>query len=156
MQATRILVADDDQAILRSCRKILEHAGYEVTIAADGDSALNLLKSTHYDLFLVDMLMPGLSGLETVTLARQVDPTLMILMFTAYATIQTAVEAVKRGAFDYLAKPFTADQLRSAVEHSLRQKLLLEEKFGATRELTGDLGCDKILGTSEAMQRVFG
>ena len=156
MHATRILVADDDQAILRTCRKILEHSGYEVTTASDGDSALNLLKSTHYDLFLVDMLMPGLSGLETVTLARQLDPALMILMLTAYATIQTAVEAVKRGVFDYMAKPFTADQLCSAVEQSLRQKQLLEENFNLAGHLTNDLGFDKILGTSEAMQNLFG
>ena len=156
MHATRILVADDDQAILRTCRKILEHAGYEVTTAPDGDSALSLLKSSHYDLFLVDMLMPGLSGLETVSLARQVDPTLMILMLTAYATIQTAVEAIKRGVFDYLAKPFTADQLRSAVEQSLRQKQLLEENFNLPEQLTNELGFDKILGTSEAMQKLFG
>lgn len=156
MNATRILVADDDQAILRTCRKILEHAGYEVTTASDGDSALSLLKSSHHDLFLVDMLMPGLSGLETVTMARQVDPALMILMFTAYATIQTAVEAVKRGAFDYLAKPFTADQLCAAVEQSLRQKQLLEEKFNLRDQLVNDLGFDKILGTSEAMQKLFG
>ncbi len=155
MHATRILVADDDQAILRTCRKILEHAGYEVTTAPDGDSALSLLKSSRYDLFLVDMLMPGLSGLETVSLARQADPTLMILMLTAYATIQTAVEAVKRGVFDYLAKPFTADQLRSAVEQSLRQKHLLEEKFTLRNGLVNDLGFDKILGTSEAMQKLF-
>jgi DNA-binding NtrC family response regulator len=155
MQATRILVADDDQAILRTCRKILEHAGYEVTTAPDGDSALRLLKSRHFDLFLVDMLMPGLSGLETVTLALQVDPTLMILMFTAYATIQTAVEAVKRGVFDYLTKPFTADQLRSAVEQSLRQKQLLEENFNLPGQLATNLGFDKILGTSEAMQKLF-
>ena len=156
MHATRILVADDDQAILRTCRKILEHAGYEVTTAPEGDSALSLLKSSHYDLLLVDMLMPGLSGLETVSLARQVDPTLMILMLTAYATIQTAVEAIKRGVFDYLAKPFTADQLRSAVEQSLRQKQLLEENFNLPEQLTNDLGFDKILGTSEAMQKLFG
>jgi len=156
MHATRILVADDDQAILRTCRKILEHAGYEVATAPDGDSALSLLKSSHFDLFLVDMLMPGLSGLETVSLARQADPTLMILMLTAYATIQTAVEAVKRGVFDYLAKPFTADQLRSAVEQSLRQKQLLEEKFNLSEQPTNNLGFDKILGTSEAMQKLFG
>jgi two-component system response regulator HydG len=156
MHATRILVADDDQAILRTCRKILEHAGYEVTTAPDGDSALNQLKLSHYDLFLVDMLMPGLSGLETVSLARQADPTLMILMLTAYATIQTAVEAVKRGVFDYLPKPFTADQLRSAVEQSLRQKQLLEENFNLPGQLTTDLGFDKILGTSEAMQKLYG
>lgn len=156
MNATRILIADDDQAILRTCRKILEHAGYEVSTASDGNSALSLLKSSHHDLLLVDMLMPGLSGLETVTLARQVDPALMILMFTAYATIQTAVEAVKRGAFDYLAKPFTSDQLCSAVEQSLRQKQLLEEKFNLHNKLVNDLGFDKILGTSEAMQKLFG
>jgi DNA-binding NtrC family response regulator len=156
MPATRILIADDDPAILRTCRKILEHAGYEITTAPDGDSALRLLKSRHCDLFLVDMLMPGLSGLETVSLARQADPTLMIIMFTAYATIQTAVEAVKRGVFDYLAKPFTADQLRSAVEQSLRQKQLLEEKFNLREQPTNDLGFDKILGTSEVMQKLFG
>lgn len=156
MHAMRILVADDDQAILRTCRKILEHAGYEVTTTPDGDSALSLLKSSHYDLFLVDMLMPGLSGLETVSLARQADPALMILMLTAYATIQTAVEAVKRGVFDYLAKPFTADQLRAAVEQSLRQRQLLEEKFNLHEQLTNDLGFDKILGTSEEMQKLFG
>jgi DNA-binding NtrC family response regulator len=155
MPAKRILIADDDPAILRTCRKILEHAGYEVTTAPDGDSALRLLKSRHYDLLLVDMLMPGLSGLETVSFARQADPALMILMFTAYATIQTAVEAVKRGVFDYLAKPFTADQLRSAVEQSLRQKQLLEEKFNPREQPTNDLGFDKILGTSEAMQKLF-
>src|SRR6266496_3638245 len=150
MHATRILVADDDQAILRTCRKILEHAGYEVTTAPDGDSALSLLKSSHYDLFLVDMLMPGLSGLQTVTLARQVDPTLMILMLTAYATIQTAVDAVKRGAFDYLAKPFTVDQLRLVVEQTLQQKQLLEEGLSLREQLATEMGFDKILGTSEA------
>ena len=155
MHAARILVADDDQAILRTCRKILEHAGYDVTTAADGDSALNLLKFRQYDLFLVDMLMPGLSGLETVSLARQADPTLMILMFTAYATIQTAVEAVKRGVFDYLPKPFTADQLCAAVEQSLQQKQLLDEKFSLHGQLTDELGFDRILGTSEAMQKLF-
>ena len=155
MQTARILVADDDRGILHTCQKILRHAGYEVATAPDGNSALSMLKSSRYDLFLVDMLMPELSGLETLTLARKIDPTLMILMFTGYATIQTAVEAVKRGAFDYLPKPFTADQLRSAVEQSLRQKQLLEENFNLCDEAFNDLGFDKILGTSEAMQKLF-
>ena len=151
----RILVADDDRGILHTCSKILKHAGYEVTTAPDGNEALGLLKSSHYDLLLVDLKMPGLSGLETVTLARKIDPTLMIVMLTAYATIQTAVDAVKRGAFDYLAKPFTVDQLRAVVEQSLQQKQLLEESLAMREQLATDLGFDKIIGISEAMQKLF-
>ena len=155
MSAARILVADDDSGILHTCRKILSHAGYEVTTAPDGNAALGLLKSTHYDLLLVDLKMPGLSGLEAVTHARKIDPTLMIVMLTAYATIETAVDAVKRGAFDYLAKPFTVDQLRSVVEQSLQQKQLLEESLAMREQLATALGFDKIIGISEAMQKLF-
>lgn len=74
MQTARILVADDDAGILHTCRKILTHAGYEVTTAPDGNAALSQLKSSRYDLLLVDLKMPGLSGLETLTMARKIDP----------------------------------------------------------------------------------
>ena len=155
MRTERILVADDDRGILHTCQKILRHAGYEVTTAPEGNSALALLKSTHYDLLLVDLKMPGLSGLETLSLARKVDPSMMIIMFTGYSTIQTAVDAIKRGAFDYLAKPFSVDQLRSVVEQALRQKQLLEEGLNLRQQVATELGFDKILGTSEAMQKLF-
>ncbi len=155
MAAARILVADDEKEILISCRKILEHAGHRVDTAADGSGALELLKASHYDLFLVDLKMPGRSGMEILSLARALDPALMIIMFTAYATLETAVEAVKRGAFDYLAKPFTADQLRLAAERALRHKQLLQENLSLREQLAANLGFDKILGTSEAMQKVF-
>ncbi|HEY5027238.1 MAG TPA: sigma 54-interacting transcriptional regulator, partial [Candidatus Angelobacter sp.] len=155
MDKARILVADDDRGILHTCRKILEHAGYELTTAADGKSAIGLLKASHYDLFLVDLKMPALNGLEAVSLARALDPALMIVMFTAHGTIETAVEAVKRGAFDYLTKPFTSDQLRLAVERALRQKQLLEENFNLREQLATELGFDKIVGTSEAMRKLF-
>ncbi|MFQ5776580.1 MAG: sigma-54-dependent transcriptional regulator [Terriglobia bacterium] len=156
MAADRILVADDEKEILVSCRKILARAGYEVATAANGAEALELLKADRYDLFLVDLRMPGRSGMEILGLARALDPALMIIMFTAYATLETAVEAVKRGAFDYLAKPFTADQLRLAAERALRHKHLLEENLNLREQLATNLGFDKILGTSEAMQKVFG
>ncbi|MEW6208961.1 MAG: sigma-54 dependent transcriptional regulator [Acidobacteriota bacterium] len=156
MAATRILVADDERGILHTCRRILEHAGYEVATAADGNQALNLLKASRYDLLLVDLKMPGLCGMDTVSLAHALDPALMIIMFTAYATLETAVEAVKRGAFDYLAKPFTADQLCLAVERALRQKQLMEENLTLREQLASQLGFDRILGTSRPMQKLFG
>ncbi|MBI1747507.1 MAG: sigma-54-dependent Fis family transcriptional regulator [Acidobacteria bacterium] len=156
MAVARILVTDDEKEILVSCRKILERAGHEVATAADGGEALELLKAGHYDLFLVDLKMPGRSGMEILSLARALDPALMAIMFTAYATLETAVEAVKRGAFDYLAKPFTADQLRLAAERALRHKNLLQENLNLREQLTANFGFDKILGASEAMSKVFG
>ncbi len=155
MNPARILVADDEKEILISCRKILEHAGHEVTTARDGAEALELLKSSHYDLLLLDLRMPGRSGMEVLSLARSLDASLMIIMFTAYATLENAVEAVKRGAFDYLAKPFTADQLRLAAERALRHKHLLEENLNLREQLSTGLGFDRIMGTSEAMKKVF-
>lgn len=155
MITARILLADDERSILLTCRKILERAGYEVATVTDGAQALELLKASRYDLFLVDLKMPGLGGMEALSMARALDTSLMIIMITAYATIETAVEAVKRGAFDYLAKPFTADQLRLTVERALRQKRLLEENLSLREQLATNLGFDKILGTSRAVQKMF-
>src|SRR5437870_1721432 len=150
MASGRILVADDEKEILVSCRKILERAGYEVTTASEGLEALSVLKASRYDLFFVDLKMPGLSGLDVLTLARTIDPSLMIVMFTAYAKFETAVEAVKRGAFDYLAKPFTAEQLCQAAERAIKHRETVAQPPAA------DAWFGRILGKSEAMQKVFG
>ncbi len=155
MTTTRILVADDEKDILVSCRKLFEFVGYEVATAMDGSEALKLLKASRFDLMFVDLKMPGLSGLETLSLARALDPTLIAVMFTAYATLDTAVEAVKRGAFDYLAKPFTAEQLKLVAERALEHKQLVEENLNLKEQLSANLGFEKILGTSDAMRKMF-
>lgn len=155
MTVPRILVADDEKEIQVSCRKILERAGYEVVTASDGAEALEQLKSGRFDLFIVDLKMPGRNGMEILSLARALDPGLQIVMFTAFATIETAVEAVKLGAFDYLAKPFTADQLCLIAQRSIQHKKLVEENLNLREQLGANLGFDKILGSSEAMQKVF-
>jgi DNA-binding NtrC family response regulator len=155
MASARILVADDEKEILISCRKILERAGYEVATAPSGAEALKILKSARYDLFFVDLRMPGRDGMEVLSLARSIDPGMMIIMFTAYATLDTAVEAIKRGAFDYLAKPFTADQLRLASERALEHRRLQLENLSLREQLAVNLGFDKIIGTSPVMQKLF-
>lgn len=156
MSTARVLVADDETEILVSCRKILERAGHEVVTVTDGVQALELLKASRYDLFFVDLRMPGRSGLEIVSLARSLDSLLAIVMFTAFATLETAVDSVKRGAFDYLAKPFTADQLLLAANRALEHRELVAENLNLKEQLSATLGFDKILGTSAAMQKVFG
>lgn len=149
MSSGHILVVDDEKEILVSCRKILERAGYEVSTASEALEALNMLKASRFDLFFVDLKMPGLNGMDALSLARTIDPSLIIVMFTAYARLETAVEAIKRGAFDYLAKPFTSEQLCQAAEQAIRHKRLVE------RPPDADVWFDRILGKSDAMQKLF-
>lgn len=156
MTAARILVADDKEEILDVCRTILEGAGHEVTTAADGVEALQLLKARRCDLFFVDLKMPGRSGLEVLSLALAVDPSLAIIMLTGFPSVETAVEAVKRGAFDYLTKPFTADQLSGAADRALKHRQLATEHANLRQQPAAYQGFDRILGASEVMQKVFG
>ena len=88
----QILIVDDDRAVLQSCRHILTDEGYEVEMATDGASGLELLKQRPFDPVLIDLKMPGMNGLETLEAARRVDPQVVGIIFTAYGTIQTAVE----------------------------------------------------------------
>jgi len=145
----RILIIDDDIAVLESCEGILEDAGYLVTTATDGASGLRMLQHRTFDLLLVDLKMPGMSGLEVLRAARESNPDVVVIIFTAYGTIETAVEAIKSGAFNYITKPFTAGELAVAVEKGLEYAALLEEN----RTLRQELGArsEGIVGESQAI-----
>src|ERR1035437_1954627 len=115
----RVMVVDDDNAVLQSCENILTDEGYEVETAVNGTAGLELLKRGCFDLALVDLKMPGMNGLEMLEAARRLQPELVVIIFTAYATIETAVEAIKLGAFNYVTKPFKASELVATVEKGL-------------------------------------
>ena len=151
----RILVIDDDEAILQSCRTILEDAGHEVETALEGDQGLALLRKKSFDLALIDLRMPGRNGLEILEQAATIDPDLVSMMFTAYGTIESAVEAVKKGAFNYLTKPFTAAQLRAAVATALKHRNLLRENMCLRQELKQCCPRHQIVGRSAAMEMVL-
>ncbi len=109
--AARILVIDDDEGVLHSCRTILEDQGHEVETASGGKDGLALLRQHSFDLALIDLKMPKMNGLEVLERAAALDPDLVSIIFTAFGTIDSAVDAVKKGAFNYVTKPFTAGQL---------------------------------------------
>lgn len=129
MSALRILVIDDEPGIREGCRRVLAADGHDVAIAEDGAAGLQMFLAGRYDLVLVDLRMPGLSGMDLLGAMRDHDPDAVAIVITAYASLDTAVEATKRGAYDYLAKPFTPDELAAAISRATEhRKLLLEAR----------------------------
>jgi len=129
-----IVVIDDDHAIRLSCLQALTRSGHEVSTFEDGSSGLKGVAEIRPDLVLVDLKMAGLSGLEVIERVHQIDPDIVVVVITGYATIGTAVDAMKAGAYDFLPKPFKPDELRIIVARGLERRRLLMESRRAEME----------------------
>jgi len=151
----RLLVADDEEPQRRALSGILERAGYEVATADTGQRALELLDGRTFDLLLTDQRMPVLDGLELLDRARRLVPDLPVVLMTAYGSVSSAVEAMKRGAVDYLTKPFERDELLLVVEKAIRQRRLENEVATLRGALRDRYRLDSIIGGSQPMQDVF-
>ena len=132
--AIKILLIDDEEIVLESCTAILRGEGYELATASDGTRGLALLQEIRPDIVVVDLKMPGLSGFEVLARIREADPTIVALVMTGYATVQSAVEAMKQGAYDFLPKPFTPDEFRLIVRRSVEKRTLVLETIALRRE----------------------
>jgi len=132
-----VVVIDDDHVMRLSCRKILTKAGFQVRTFEDGTKGLEGIAEQTPDLVIVDLKMPGISGMEVITRVHKTDPDVAIVVITGYATIGSAVETVKSGAYEYIPKPFSPDELRVSVNRALdRRQLLLEShRLETEREL---------------------
>jgi two-component system sensor histidine kinase/response regulator len=127
----RIVVIDDDYAMRLSCGKILSKMGLQFEAFEDGARGLSAVGALKPDLVVVDLKMPGISGMEVVSRVREIDPQAVVVVITGYATIDTAVEAMKAGAYDFLPKPFSPDEFRLIVNRALeRRQLALESQRG--------------------------
>jgi two-component system, sensor histidine kinase and response regulator len=130
----RVFVIDDDDVMLLSCRRILEKAGYEVETFSNGVDGIRRIQEMRPELLLVDLKMPELDGLQVIERVRAVDPDVVIAVITGYATISTAVDAMKAGAYDFLPKPFTPDELRLIVNRGHERWRLATESERLRRE----------------------
>ena len=155
MSPARILLVDDEPDMLENCSRILSRQGHTCMTAANGREALAILERERPDLLVTDLKMPEMDGMALLRHAHELDPTLPVIMLTAFATIESAVAAVKEGAFDYLPKDFSVDQLRVAVERALRHRGLQVENRNLRQQLQQTLGLENIVGRSPAMTQVF-
>ncbi len=155
MNAYKLLIVDDDKLVAWSLSRDLEGDDCNVKVAPDGESALTMFKEMEPDVVLLDLKLPGIDGLQVLRLIRKVSKDPIIIMMTAYATVQTAVEAIQLGATDFIKKPFSHDELMMILERALQREELTREIASMRSELKQKYGIKKIVGDSPAMQKVF-
>ncbi len=130
----KILIIDDEEVVLDSCTMILRGKQYQLATARNGALGLELLKEFQPDLVFVDLKMPGISGLEVIDHIRTIDSTIVTIVITGFATVSSAVEAMKNGAYDFLPKPFTPDEFRLITQRGLDKRKLILETIALRRE----------------------
>jgi signal transduction histidine kinase len=131
---SRILLIDDEEVVIDSCSQILAGRPYEIASASNGTAGLRLVSEFHPDLVFVDLKMPGISGFDVLKKISEMDSTIVMVVITGFATVSSAVEAMKKGAYDFLPKPFTPDEFRLITRRSLEKRRLTLETIALRRE----------------------
>ena len=151
----KILVVDDEQSLRDVLSIMLKRAGYAVTSVADGEEAIEQLQKEIFDLVITDLRMPKVDGMEVLRAVKSASPETVVLIITAFATADSAVEAMKQGAYDYLTKPFQVDEVQLIIRNALEKRRLSTENMLLKREMASQSSFAQLVGQSEAMQKVF-
>jgi DNA-binding NtrC family response regulator len=149
----RILIADDQEMMRDSLAGILAREGHEVTATGDGATAVGRLQGARFDLLITDLKMPKMTGIELLTEAKRLRPEMPVVLMTAFATVNTAVEAMKLGAYDYIQKPFDGDEIKILIERTLEHSRLIRENQ-ALRSMTEATAPRPLVGGSEVMDEI--
>lgn len=153
-QPAKIMIVDDEEIVRVSLRNWLNEDGYEVTCAESGKAALEMLDEVNPAIMLLDIKMPRMSGIELLEKVKGLHPAIQVVMMTAYASVETAVEAMRIGAFDYLVKPFEPEELRILIQRLLERQALQDENV-ALKERLDDSLSDDIVGECPQMKAIF-
>ena len=152
---TQILIVDDQINTCKSLQAILKKSGYHSDYTQSAEEALRRIQDAHYDIVISDIRIPGMDGMALLEELKKIQPSLVVIMITGYATIKSAVEAIQKGAYDYLPKPFTPDEVRVIIERAVERSRLEAENILLRRHLQAQRPFENILGSSPALQRVF-
>ncbi|MBC8017012.1 MAG: sigma-54-dependent Fis family transcriptional regulator, partial [Verrucomicrobia bacterium] len=156
MPITRILVADDEESMRWVLSKALKRKGFSVDLAIDGRQALSMIQENSYDLAILDIKMPGITGLDLLDKIRELKKELLVVIMTAEASMKNAVEAMKRGAYDYITKPFDLDVIDAIIEKVSRAREVAGQVTMLKQELKERYQVDKnIIGNSAVMREVY-
>ena len=157
LRSASVLVIDDEEIMREILQALLEREGCQVSLAASGEAGLALVRSPqHFDVAIVDVMMPGIDGIETLDELRKLDADLPVVLITAFASVENAIAAMKRGAFDYVTKPFKNDEVLVVVRNAAEQRRLVTENRSLRESLRAQSHqFNDIIGRSQPMRRVF-
>ena len=155
MEQKKILIVDDDGSMRHMLSLILKREGYEVQAVGKGSEALNLVASESFDFILSDVVMPGMGGLELLQALKEKKVEATVIMMSAYGNLGTAVEAMKRGAYDYISKPFRPDEVLLALRKAEERENLRKENLRLRREVSREYAFGNIVGKSPKMMQLF-
>ncbi len=151
----RLLVVDDEQSILEFFEILLEREGYEVEVVSHGKEAIEKVSQEPFDLVITDLSMPEVDGMMVLEKVKEISPETVVLMVTAFATAESAVEAMKKGAYDYLMKPFKVDEIRLVIRNALEKAHLRRENVNLKKQVHREKGFANLIGSSRSMREVF-
>ncbi len=151
----KILIVDDERSMRELLSIMLRKEGYEVVTADDGETALRFIHGEIFDLVITDIKMHKIDGISVLRTVKEVSPETIVIVITAYATTETAVDAMKLGAYDYITKPFKNDEIRMVIQKALERRLLRKENILLRREIESRAGFENFIGKSGSMQRIF-
>ncbi len=151
----KILVIDDEPSMQEVLQKLLKDDGYEVVVASSGKDGLFKLEQSGYDLVICDVMMPDMSGLQTLEEIKRLDPEQMVIMITAYGSVEDAVNSIKSGAFDYITRPYKNETVLNAVQRAIKQWRLIEENINLRNILKIKYRFENMIGKNNKMQEVF-
>ena len=151
----RILVVDDEESIREFLEIMLKKEGYEITLAEDGQKAKDLLSKKTFDMIISDLQMPNVTGIELLKFVKESYSDTVFMLITAFGTTETAVEAMKMGAYDYLTKPFKIDEVRLNIQNALRSRNLEVENRSLKKELVKEYSFQNMVGNSPAMHAIY-
>lgn len=151
----KLLIVDDEEIVRQSLQAWFLEDGYDIDVAAYAESALKLYEKNKYDLILLDIKMPGMSGMDLLLKLKEIDPDAIIILITAYASVSSAVKALKSGAYDYITKPIDPDELSHLVKNALNQKNLRDENIQLKTSIDEIVKPDNLIGESPKMKEVY-
>lgn len=151
----KILVVEDEKGMRELLAIVLKKEGHDVTLCENGKIAIDTLKKEIFDLIITDLKMPEADGLSVLIASRELSPDTIVIMITAFGTMESAIEAMRAGAYDYVIKPFSVDDLKIKIRNALEKKTLRNQNILLKKEIESKYGFGNIIGRSPAMQKVF-
>lgn len=149
--AERLLIVEDEETLSESLKRVFTKEGYEVETADSAEKALSLLKDRYFDLIIADIILPGLTGIDLLRKSREYNPDQIVIIITANASLETAIEALRAGAYDYVMKPIIHEEIKRIVRHALRERTLRLENLILKKQIEERYDFERIVGRSKAI-----